>query len=72
MPLTVKYGRRPVYVISFCGYFACAIWLAFTTGYSSFLAGRIIMGLFSGAAECLAPVSIADVFFLHERGAIMA
>jgi len=30
------------------------------------------MGFGSGAAETMAPLSIADVFFLHERGTIMA
>lgn len=30
------------------------------------------MGIGSGAAETIAPITIADVFFLHERGAIMA
>jgi hypothetical protein len=30
------------------------------------------MGIAAGAGECLAPVTIADVFFLHERGAITA
>jgi len=72
MPVANKYGRRPVYIISFALYLATAFWLAFTKGYGSFLAARIVMGLAAGAAECLAPLSIADVFFLHERGTVMA
>jgi hypothetical protein len=31
-----------------------------------------LMGFGSGAAETMAPLSIADVFFLHERGLIVA
>lgn len=72
MPLCNKYGRRPVYIASYLLYVACTIWLIFEKSYSGFLAGRILMGLGSGAAETVAPVSIADVFFLHERGTIMA
>jgi MFS family permease len=72
MPLVNKYGRRPVYLISYTIYLACAIWAACTHSYGSFLAARILMGFGSGAAETMAPLSIADVFFLHERGLVMA
>jgi MFS family permease len=72
MPLVNKYGRRPIYIISYTIYLACAIWASVTTGYGSFLASRILMGFGSGAAETMAPLSIADIFFLHERGLVMA
>jgi len=72
MPLVNKYGRRPIYLISYTVYIACAIWAALTKGYGSFLAARILMGFGSGAAETMAPLSIADIFFLHERGTVMA
>ncbi|KAL2209249.1 MFS general substrate transporter [Sarocladium strictum] len=71
MPLVNKYGRRPVYILSFSVYFAATTWAAFTKSYNSYLAARLLIGFGSGAAETLAPSSIADVFFLHERGAIM-
>ncbi|KAI6374364.1 hypothetical protein MCOR25_003153 [Pyricularia grisea] len=72
VPLANKYGRRPVYILSYSIYLACAVWLVFEESYNGFLAGRILMGVGSGAAETIAPISIADIFFLHERGAIMA
>ncbi|KAM5349872.1 hypothetical protein ACJ41O_006377 [Fusarium nematophilum] len=72
MPLVVKYGRRPVYVMSFTLYTAFAAWAGGATSYGSSLAARILMGFASGAAECLAPLTISDIFFLHERGTIMA
>lgn len=71
VPLTNKYGRRPVYIASFVIYFACAVWLVFERRYGAFLAGRILLGAGAGAAETIAPLSIADVFFLHERGFVM-
>ncbi|KAI1279918.1 major facilitator superfamily domain-containing protein [Xylaria sp. FL0933] len=72
VPLANKYGRRPVYIISYTIYLAAAVWLVFETRFAGFLVGRIILGLGSGAAEALAPMTIADIFFLHERGTIMA
>ncbi|KAI5465860.1 major facilitator superfamily domain-containing protein [Mariannaea sp. PMI_226] len=72
VPLANKYGRRPVYLVSYLIYFGTALWLIFEKSYAGFLAGRIIMGFGAGAAETIAPITIADVFFLHERGAIMS
>ncbi|KAL0938790.1 uncharacterized protein CTRU02_205400 [Colletotrichum truncatum] len=72
VPMANKYGRRPVYIASYAIYFACSIWLIFDHSYAGFLAGRILMGFGAGAAETIAPISIADVFFLHERGTVMA
>jgi MFS family permease len=72
MPVIVKYGRRPAYVSAFILYTAVAAWAGGATSYGSELAARIIMGFASGAAECLAPLTIADLFFLHERGLVMA
>jgi MFS family permease len=71
MPLIVKFGRRPSYVASFVLYTATAAWAGAATSYESSLAARVLMGLASGAAECLAPLTISDIFFLHERGRIM-
>ncbi|KAI0486452.1 major facilitator superfamily domain-containing protein [Xylaria cf. heliscus] len=72
VPLTNKFGRRPVYLISYAIYLAAAIWLIYERHFHRFLIGRILLGFGSGAAETLAPITIADIFFLHERGAIMA
>jgi MFS family permease len=71
-PLINKYGKRPIYILSFSGYFATAIWSGVSTSYSSELTARILLGFFSGAGECLGPGTISDVFFLHERGSAMA
>lgn len=65
MPLVNKYGRRPIYLASFPLYLVAALWLSFTTSYGSFLAARIFMGFCAGAAETMAPLSIADGKFIH-------
>ncbi|KAF2234242.1 MFS general substrate transporter [Viridothelium virens] len=72
MPLLIKYGRRPVYIVSFACYTGVAAWCGGATSYGSELAGRIMLGFFAGAGECIGPVTISDIFFLHERGTFMA
>ncbi|CAG9952770.1 unnamed protein product [Clonostachys rosea f. rosea IK726] len=72
VPMMVKFGRRPVYVISFTIYTAVSAWAGAEASFDRALAARILMGFASGAAECLAPLTIADIFFLHERGTVMA
>ena len=72
MPLINKYGRRPVYMTAFTIYTITAIWCAVAKQYANFLVARIVMGIAAGAGECLAPVTIADIFFLHERGTMTA
>jgi MFS family permease len=72
VPLAVKYGRRVVYTFSFLVFGLCCIWSARATSYGSLLASRIIAAWFAGSAECVAPMTIADIFFLHERGKMTA
>lgn len=72
VPMANKYGRRPVYLASYSVYFLTSIWLIFEKSFAGFLAGRIIMGFGAGAAETIAPMTIADIFFAHERGTIMS
>lgn len=72
MPILVKFGRRPVYLASTTLYLVCTIWAAFAKSYSSELAARCVLGLGAGSGEVIAPVTIADLFFLHERGLVMA
>lgn len=72
VPLANKYGRRPVYVASYVIYLASAVWAIFDTSFEGFLAARIMIGVGAGAAETIAPITISDVFFLHERGTVMS
>jgi MFS family permease len=72
MPFINKFGRRPCYILAFVVYTGCGAWAGVATSYSSELAARIMIGLFGGAGECLAPLTIADIWFLHERGSHMA
>jgi len=72
MPFINKFGRRPAYVISFTCYTACSIWAGVAKTYGSELGARIVLGFMAGSGECLAPLTISDIWFLHERGSVMA
>ncbi|CAK4034862.1 mfs transporter [Lecanosticta acicola] len=72
MPLVVKFGKRPVYIASSAMYTITAIWVASARTYANALVARIVMGFASGSGECIAPLTISDLFFLHERGTVMA
>ncbi|KAM0755759.1 MFS general substrate transporter [Meredithblackwellia eburnea MCA 4105] len=72
-PLFTKYGRRPVYVISYIGLSASVLLcVLIKKNYAVELVGRLGVGFFSGAAESLAPITITDIFFTHERGRYLA
>ncbi|KAL4908626.1 hypothetical protein BDW74DRAFT_188538 [Aspergillus multicolor] len=72
VPLLNKYGRRPVYIAAYLLYFFMILGAGLAKTYSGELATGTILGFSAGAGECLAPVTIADVFYLHQRGYGMA
>lgn len=72
VPLAVNYGRRAVNIGSFLMFSFCCVWAANATSYSTLFAARMFGAWFSGSMECVAPMTISDVFFLHERGRMMA
>jgi MFS family permease len=72
VPLLNKYGRRPVYIIAYILYFFMILGAGLSKTYAAELTTRTILGIGAGAGECLAPVTIADVFYLHQRGYGMA
>ncbi|KAL5358608.1 major facilitator superfamily domain-containing protein [Aspergillus floccosus] len=72
VPLMVKFGRRSGAIGAYTVYAAGAAWCACAQSYGSMLAGRAMMGFATGIAEVLGPLVIADIFFVHERGTVMA
>ncbi|THX36089.1 MFS general substrate transporter [Aureobasidium pullulans] len=72
VPVALKYGRRKVYVLSFLLFGVTTIWASRANSFGNLLAARLVMGWFAGTAECVAPLTVADLFFLHERGTYMA
>ncbi|EAU30787.1 predicted protein [Aspergillus terreus NIH2624] len=72
VPLMVKFGRRYGAICAYTLYAAAAAWCACAQSYGSMLAARAMMGLTTGMSDVLGPLIIADIFFVHERGTVMA
>ena len=71
VPMAIKYGRRPTYVFSFIIITACCVWCGAAKSFSSALAARILLGTAVAAPEVIVPLTITDIFFLHQRGRSM-
>ncbi len=70
--LSVLIGKRPVYLISLVGQGACMVWAAWTKGNAQWVINRILLGFFASPSFTLCAVSIADLYFFHERGFYMS
>ncbi|KAL3422998.1 Protein HOL1-like protein 2 [Phlyctema vagabunda] len=66
--LAVKYGKRPVYLVSSIGLMATCFWCAEAKSFASLVAARVIQGICMAPMEALVPSSIGDIWFVHERG----
>ncbi|TDZ35036.1 putative MFS-type transporter [Colletotrichum spinosum] len=60
-PLAQKFGKRP----------GIMVWAPYATTSSQWTANKVIQGLFGAPIESLCEISIADVWFTHERGTYM-
>ncbi len=69
VPLQTAFGRRPVLLASTLVCLGSNIWRAKAQTYSSFMGACVLNGIGAGPAETAQPQIIADVMFLHERGA---
>ncbi|MCJ1464390.1 hypothetical protein MMC07_003003 [Pseudocyphellaria aurata] len=69
VPITTAFGRRPVLLATLLVSLGSSIWRARAQSYASFMGASVLNGIGCGSSETLQPVIIADVFFLHDRGA---
>ncbi|KAH7389977.1 major facilitator superfamily domain-containing protein [Pyrenochaeta sp. MPI-SDFR-AT-0127] len=68
IPFALKYGRRPIYLLSLLGQFLVAIWAAKMTKAVELYLTQAFNCLLGALAEVIVQMTIADVFFVHERG----
>jgi MFS family permease len=69
VPLALKLGKRPVLITCLVIFFGSCIWNAVAKSWGSMLGARILQGFGASASEALGPAIVADLFFVHERGA---
>jgi MFS family permease len=66
IPLANKWGRRPIYLFTTLLGFCSALGCAFTKNFSQLLVARVFNGFFP-SAMALGAVTVADMFFFHQR-----
>ncbi|KAH7043919.1 major facilitator superfamily domain-containing protein [Macrophomina phaseolina] len=68
IPLTKKYGRRSTYVVSTAVMAAIAWWSAYMKTTAELFLTNLFFGLAGATNETIVQMTIADMFFLHQRG----
>ncbi|RFN49073.1 hypothetical protein FIE12Z_6714 [Fusarium flagelliforme] len=68
IPPAVKYGRRPMYLLTTAIILATAIWSARMTTLNELYISQLIFGLANATNESIVEMTIADLYFVHQRG----
>ncbi|PSN69809.1 major facilitator superfamily transporter [Corynespora cassiicola Philippines] len=72
LPIAHKYGRRPLYLVSLAVQFACSIWFAkMNTNWENILI-NVIAGVGGSVSEAIVQMTVADIFFVHQRATMNA
>ncbi|WJJ95703.1 sugar porter family MFS transporter [Algibacter luteus] len=71
-PLSDKFGRKKVLIVTAVLFTVSATWSALATGYTEFVVARIIGGIGIGGAILIAPIYIAEVAPPKLRGSLVS
>ncbi|KAH6628974.1 serine/threonine kinase 16 [Boeremia exigua] len=71
-PAALQFGKRPIYLISLLMSIGITVAVPYARTQGTWIALKILGGLVGAPLECLGEISIADVFFSHERGTYLA
>lgn len=72
MPFALKFGRRPIYLLSSIIQTAVCIWSARQRTVADLILVNIISCFVGALAETIVQLTIADVFFINQRGTMNA
>ncbi|KKY14476.1 putative major facilitator superfamily [Diplodia seriata] len=67
IPYTLKYGRRPIYILSCSLMLASAVWQAKMQTVTDLLLTNVLSGLGGAVSEAIVQMTISDLFFVHQR-----
>ena len=67
-PLSDTYGRRPIYVFVTALGVATLAATAAAPNFAGVLVARAFMGIGTSAGMGIGAASVADMYFMHERG----
>lgn len=68
IPFALKYGRRPIYLYSLAVQCAMGVWSAKLENVGDMMATQVIMCFVGALCEVMAQMTVADIYFVHERG----
>ncbi|KAJ5665462.1 uncharacterized protein N7477_007910 [Penicillium maclennaniae] len=68
VPFALKFGRRPVYIFSTAAQLGISIWSARMHNVADLMLVNILSCIVGALAEVLVQMTVADVYFVHERG----
>ena len=68
IPFALKYGRRPIYVFSLAIQCGLAVWAAKMQNVTDLMLVNILSCIVGALSEVLVQMTVADVYFVHERG----
>ncbi len=71
-PLSDKFGRKKILILTALLFTISALWSAFATNYISFVIARIIGGVGIGGAILIAPIYIAEIAPPKLRGSLVS
>lgn len=66
IPLAYRYGRRSMYLISALIQIGASIWLGSVTTKYEYFVCMLIAGMGASVTQTLVPMTIADMFFVHQ------
>lgn len=67
-PLSNRYGRRPIWLISTIGSLVCNVGCAESHSYAAQLVSRALVSFFISPAIAISSAVVTEVFFARERG----
>ncbi|KAJ5105001.1 hypothetical protein NUU61_002348 [Penicillium alfredii] len=68
VPFALKFGRRPIYVFSTAIQCGISVWTAKMETVADLMLVNILSCIVGALAEVLVQMTVADVFFVHQRG----
>ena len=68
IPFVHKFGKRPVYLVASALVVACAGWQACMKSIGEVYGSMFIQGLAVSVTETIIQMTVADLYFVHQRG----
>lgn len=68
VPLSLKLGRRPLYLFSTIIQFGVSIWSAKMQTVADLMLINTVQCFFGALEEVIVQMTVSDIFFVHERG----